>query len=88
MNIHELVTKSDIEKLRREILEAINERLRTSPVEEKKWLRSKEVRKMLNISDGTLLNLRVKGLLHGTKINGLWYYQQDEIQALLNAGKE
>ena len=36
----------------------------------KKWLKSKDVRKLLNISPSTLQNLRVNGTLSFTKIGG------------------
>jgi hypothetical protein len=36
----------------------------------KQWLKSVDVRKMLNISPGTLQNLRINGTLRYTKIGG------------------
>jgi hypothetical protein len=60
MNI-ELVTKEDLQVLRRELLEDLKQFLAGRKHEPKKWLRSADVRKMLNISAGTLQNLRITG---------------------------
>ncbi len=49
----------------------------------KQWLKSYEVRKLLNISPGTLQNLRVNGTLRYTKIGGLLYYKYEDITKLL-----
>lgn len=53
----------------------------------KKWLKSFEVRKLLNISHNTLANLRVNGTLPFTKIGGVIYYDYDDIQAMLTNKK-
>lgn len=82
----DIVTKKDIEELKKQILDAIASCFVKQSSEEREWLRSKEVRKMLNISYGSLQNLRIKKLLNPTKIEGVYYYRLSEIQALLNAG--
>lgn len=48
------------------------------------WLKSYEVRKLLNISAGTLQNLRINGTLPYNKIGGLMYYRYDDIQKLMD----
>lgn len=84
MNIGELVTKQDLEDLKKVLLQAL-ERQNTSE-QPKEWLRSKEVKKLMHISDGTLMNMRVKKLLNPSKVAGVYYYKLSEIQALLDAG--
>ena len=53
----------------------------------KKWLKSYEVRKILNISPGTLQNLRINGTLPYTKIGGVIYYDYSDIQEMLQSRK-
>uniref|UniRef100_UPI004047A37D helix-turn-helix domain-containing protein n=1 Tax=Roseivirga sp. TaxID=1964215 RepID=UPI004047A37D len=53
----------------------------------KKWLKSYEVRKLLDISPGTLQNLRVNGTLPFTKIGGVIYYDYTDIQSMLQSNK-
>ncbi|ERR1700744_3645835 len=54
---------------------------------EKKWLKSLEVRNLLNISRGTLQNLRVSGTLPYTRIGGVIYYDYKDIQNVFLANK-
>ena len=81
-----LATKQDLEDLRKDILAALASYFSKKPLTEKKWLRSKEVRDILKISNNTLQALRVSGKLAGTKVNGLWYYKYEDIEVLLNEG--
>ncbi|QRR01557.1 helix-turn-helix domain-containing protein [Dyadobacter sandarakinus] len=82
MNI-EVITKEDLQVLRRELLEDLKQFLSSSKQEPKKWLRSADVRKMLNISPGTLQNLRINGQLKPSKIGGSFYYAFQDIQLLM-----
>jgi len=49
----------------------------------KKWLKSAEVRKILGLSPGTLQTLRSNGILPFTKIGGVIYYSNDDIENML-----
>jgi len=51
------------------------------------WLRSKDVRKMLGISDSTLQTLRVTKVIPCYKLGSSWFYREDEIIATLENGK-
>lgn len=51
------------------------------------WMRSKDVREMLNISDSTLQTLRINGTIPSYKLGTSWFYKHDEIIAALEAGK-
>lgn len=84
MNI-EVITKEDLQELRRELLEDLKQFLASDKSEPKKWLKSADVRKMLNISPGTLQNLRINGQLRPNKVGGSFYYAFQDIQSLLQA---
>lgn len=48
------------------------------------YLRSKQVRDMFKISDSTLQNWRIKGVIPAYKMGTTWIYHKDEIiKALL-----
>lgn len=81
MQISEIATKADIE----EILKAIQKLQSTlSPTQvEQKFLRSADVRKLLNISDGTLQRLRISGTLKAKKVNGTWFYKLSDIEKIM-----
>ncbi|HEY9002069.1 MAG TPA: helix-turn-helix domain-containing protein [Mucilaginibacter sp.] len=54
--------------------------------EARQWLKSNQVRKMLNISPGTLQNLRINGTLRYTKVGSILYYKAEDIDKLMNGG--
>jgi hypothetical protein len=82
MNV-ELITREDLKQFKNELLTEMKHLLKPGQGQSKQWLKSYEVRKLLNISSGTLQNLRVNGTLHYTKIGGLLYYKYEDITKLL-----
>lgn len=85
----ELITRQDLEKLKQDLIEEIAKLMRSQKSDlSKEWLRSKEVRKLLNVSSSTLVNMRIKGLLTPSKISGVYYYKRSEIEALLENGTQ
>ena len=52
-----------------------------------RWLRSKDVREMLGISDSTLQTMRINGSIPSYKLGSSWFYREDEIVAALDAGR-
>ena len=82
MNI-EIITKDDLRRIEN-LLGEIKGLIKPGQAQSKQWLKSYEVRKLLNISPGTLQNLRVNGTLRYTKIGGLLYYKLEDIEKLLD----
>lgn len=79
------ITKEDLENLRHQLfadLKVLLEKPAQPEVKPKEWLRSREVKKMLSISDAALQNLRIRGFVHPVKISGLYYYKAEELKSL------
>ena len=85
MNL-EIITKQDLAAFKSELLTEIRLLIQPGQGQSKKWLKSDEVRKLLNISPGTLQNLRINGTLNFTRIGSLIYYKQEDIDKLLEGG--
>lgn len=83
----DIITKADLEEFRLRLLEDIKILIGGQPTEQKKWLRSAQVRKMLYISPGTLQNLRINGALAFTKVGSIHYYKYEDIQKMLDGPK-
>jgi hypothetical protein len=83
----EIITKQDLEEFRVVLLNDIKEIFQNKAEPTKKWLKSKEVRKLLNISPGTLQTLRINNTLSYTKIGGIIYYDNADIEKLLTSNK-
>ena len=55
----EVITREDLNEFRILLLSDLKELLKVNPQQTKQWLKSGEVRKLLNISPGTLQTLRI-----------------------------
>jgi hypothetical protein len=83
-----IITTEDLIVFKKELLEDIKKIFESqTTTQTKKWLKSAEVRELLNISPGTLQNLRINGTLAYTKIGGIMYYDNQDIDKLLEKNK-
>jgi hypothetical protein len=86
MNV-ELITREDLRQFKTELLEEFKTIVsKAKPSPHGKWLKSAQVRELLKISPGTLLNLRVNGHLRYTKVGGSFYYKYEDIELMLANG--
>jgi len=83
----QIITREDLNEFRCLLLNDLKEIIQSKTQQTKQWLKSNEVRKLLNISPGTLQNLRINGTLSYTKIGGIMYYDNSDIDKLLNKNK-
>ena len=83
----EVITREDLNEFRTLLLNDLKEIFKIQPQQNKQWLKSKEVRNLLNISPGTLQTLRINKTLSYTKIGGILYYDNSDIEKLLAFNK-
>ena len=83
----EVITREDLNEFRSLLLNDLKEIIQSKQQQNKQWLKSNEVRKLLNISSGTLQNFRINGTLTYTKVGGIIYYDNADIEKLLNRNK-
>ena len=84
----EVITREDLQEFRSQLLEDFKTIFSTKQTSlQKEWLKSYEVRKLLNISAGTLQNLRINGTLAYTKIGSIIFYSSRDIEKLLEKNK-
>lgn len=79
----DILTKEDLQTFKKELLEEIKQIVSKPGDQIKQWLKSAEVRKILNISAGTLQNLRINGTLRFTRIGSIIYYKNEDIVKML-----
>lgn len=85
---HQLITVDDLQEFKKQLLDELLKALKpATAITAKKWMKSHEVRRLLKISPGTLQTLKSSGVIPYTKIGGVHYYDYEEIQHLLEAGK-
>ena len=83
----EVITREDLNEFRTLLLSDLNAIFNSKPQQQKQWLKSSEVRKLLNLSPGTLQNLRVNGTITYTKIGGILYYASNDLDKVLETNK-
>lgn len=83
-----LVVLSDLADFKLELLAEIKLLLKElSGQPNKRWVKTNELRKILDISPGTLQTLRNNGTFPFTKIGGVVYYDIEEIKKVLSPKK-
>ncbi len=84
----QIATTDDLRDLKLELLESIKTMFNENHGKPaKKWLKSPDVRKLLNISPSTLQVLRINGTLPYTKLGGALYYDYEDIQKIFDENK-
>ncbi|MBJ7880512.1 helix-turn-helix domain-containing protein [Gelidibacter salicanalis] len=83
-----IITTDDLREFKMELLDDIKNLLtKQSKGKLKRYLKSSEVMDLLQVSPGTLQNLRINGTLPYTKVGGIIYYDAEEIQEILTANR-
>jgi hypothetical protein len=80
-----IITTDDLRDFKIELLDDIKTILsKQTSGTLKKYLKSSEVMEMLQISPGTLQNLRINGTLPYSKMGGIIFYDSEDIQKVMN----
>ena len=83
-----IITTDDLQEFKMELLDDIKNLLaKQASGNIKKYLKSSEVMDLLQVSPGTLQNLRINGTLPYTKVGGIIYYDAAEIQNVMDANR-
>jgi hypothetical protein len=83
----QIVTIGDLKDFKKDLLEQLSRIVAENMTPAKKWLKSAEVRKLLNISPGTLQSMRNRGELSYTKVGGIIFYEAEDIQKMISKNK-
>ncbi len=83
-----IITTDDLREFKMELLDDLKNLLSNQASGKlKKYLKSSEVMDLLQVSPGTLQNLRINGTLPYTKVGGIIYYDTEEIQNVMDANR-
>lgn len=85
---HQLVTLADLEKFKEQMLSEMRRLLTGVGIQQsKQWLKSREVRKLLDVSPGKLHAMRASRQLSFMRIGGVIYYDQRDIDKMFEKFK-
>lgn len=94
MNRDELISKADLENFRKELCEDFKRNLKEISFigNKKKWGRTKDLKKLLGLSDSQIQTLRINGTLPFTTLGKTYYYDLEKIEDIMkinatNCGK-
>jgi predicted DNA-binding transcriptional regulator AlpA len=85
------ISKQDLQDLKIELLEAIDDKFGAGNSEQsnsKRWLRTNEVVAYLSISKSQVHNLKEAGVLRCKKLGGTNYYDKNQIDEYLENQEE
>ena len=83
-----IITTDDLRDFKLELLDDIKKLLsKQGQGKLKKYLKSSELMDLLQISPGTLQNLRINGTLPYTKVGGIIFYDSEEIQKVMDINR-
>ena len=84
----EQITKDDLRQFRMLLINEMRAVMAANSVQEDKaeaeWIKTRAVRKLLDISAGTLQNIRVTGKIRSKKVLGSYYYNKADILKLFS----
>lgn len=84
----QLVTLGDLQDFKEDLLLSLSRLLRDQTQKSpRKWLKSREVKALLNISSGTLYSMRINSTLPFPKIGNTIYYDAVEVNAAIAGQK-
>lgn len=88
-NMDNGVTKEDLQQFGAFLIGTIRKMIEGAAPTDKEaiqpeWLKSRAVRKLLDISPGTLQNLRITGKVRYKKVLGSYYYSKEDLMRLFN----
>lgn len=87
--MEEIITKEDLRQFGLQLLDKMRIIVQeTTPAQtelvQPEWLKSKAVKKLLDISAGSVQNLRVTQKVRFKKVLGSYYYNKEDLQKLFN----
>ena len=87
--MNDTVTKDDLRQFGLLLINDIRNIIEKAEANEKdtidpEWLKSRVVRKLMDMSPGSLQNLRVTGKVRFKKVLGSYYYNKTDLMSLFN----
>lgn len=84
----QVLTTDDLYEFKTQLFEELKKLMDHKPQSsKKKYLKSSEVMEMLQVSPGTLQNLRINGTLPYSKIGGIIFYDAEEINLIMKENR-
>lgn len=84
METIKILTQEDLNIFKQQLLQEFQEILKTTSEPDTPWIKARDARKMLSLSENSLKQLRIQKKLTRVKLGGSFYYSKQEILSLFN----
>lgn len=82
-----IITQADLDQFKEDVINELRFLMAKEKSVKTKWLKNKEIKKLLQVSHTTLQTLRANGTLSFTKVGGIIYYDVEEIEKMMEENK-
>lgn len=82
----EILTRNDLQQFKSELLTELQKLISPLAPKQVDYLKGREVKKLLKISDSTLQGYRDTGKLQAKKVGGIYFYPRSGIENLFANG--
>ena len=85
-----IITTDDLREFKAELFEELKEIIHTKPgtTNQKRFLKTSELQEALGLSPSTIHQLRIMRILPFTKINGVIFYDWEDIVVMMQKNKK
>ncbi|MFC2080880.1 helix-turn-helix domain-containing protein [Bacteroidota bacterium] len=87
MESNELLTRKDLYDLEAKIMDKLN-KLSEKDDNRKKWYRTADLIKILNLSASSIQSLRTSGTLPFSKVGGTLFYDPNDVKEMITKNKK
>ncbi|NBV37861.1 MAG: DNA-binding protein [Bacteroidetes bacterium] len=82
-----VITAEDLERQLQKVVDEVKFAVTNNDSSNVRWIRSKQVKELLGISDSKLQTMRINRSITYSQIDGTYFYDKDSILSLLEQNK-
>jgi len=82
-----VITAEDLERQLQKVVDEVKSAVTNNDSSNVRWIRSKQVKELLGISDSKLQTMRINRSITYSQIDGTYFYDKESILSLLDQNK-
>ena len=82
-----VITAEDLERQLQKVVDEVKSAVTITDSNNVRWIRSKQVKELLGVSDSKLQTMRINRSITSSQIDGTYFYDKESILSLLEQNK-
>jgi len=82
-----VITAEDLERQLQKVVDEVKSAVTITDSDNVRWIRSKQVKELLGVSDSKLQTMRINRSITYSQIDGTYFYDKESILSLLEQNK-